>query len=366
MTAVFETRALLAATKRLAAVIDRRNTIPILANILIEAEGDSVRLTATDLDIQLSLTVHAAVAEPFAVTVDAMAIRDFAARVDSGSQISLDSWDPVDVKFTSGRKRMTLPCLPASDYPKMESREAGVLRPISFSTLTAMMKYCKPAISTEETRYYLNGVYWYITDGHLRAVATDGHRLSQIDGPEWPEQTGVIIPTKTVGILAALSDSDGEIGVTETMITVTGPDFELRSKVIDGSYPDHTRVIPVLSPNDLQIEVDIGALLSAASVIELTRGDKDPSCTRFEVTDDGNLDLSGFSIGKGSTGDMLTPKSITGDPFVFGLNTKYLTSILTEFEEGTIRLATASAATPIRFERPDQNDRISVIMPMRT
>ena len=364
MAVVVETANLLAATKRLNAVVARGSKIPILSNMLIEAAEGAITLTATDLDLQMQIKVAATTPEPLRITADAAALRDFAARCDKGSQISLSLEDGHRLALRSGRKSLTLMTLPAGDYPILRTTTAPTMVPVDLDDVQGMIRYCLPATSTEQTRYYLCGVYLHVVEGYLRAFATDGHSLAQADGPKWTTPCDVILPTKAAQTIIGLpAGGDVTLGATDSMVTLTGPDFELRFKVIDGTYPDYTRVIPVLDPDAQSITAQHADLTEAAAVVSLAYDGKTTRTMRFE-RGEGVLCVSGRSPDRGEA-EMEIPATATGDGFAFGINARYLTQMLGEFERGAVEIRSNDPAAPILFTYPDAPDRLYVIMPMR-
>jgi len=250
-----ERAALLKAVSQAQSVVERRNTIPILANVLIEAEGDSVSFRATDLDIEVVDRAAAMVERAGATTVSAVMLHEIVRKLPDGALISL-SEDGASGRLTveAGRSTFSLATLPKEDFPVMASSEYSANFSASAPVLRRLFDKSKFAISTEETRYYLNGVYMHVSDAEggrvLRCVATDGHRLARIDAdlpPGAEQMPGVIVPRKTVGELRKLLDDDEAqiaVSVSETKVRFATPEITLTSKVIDGTFPDYTRVIP--------------------------------------------------------------------------------------------------------------------------
>ena len=267
-----ERSALLRAMSRAQSVVERRNTIPILSNVLIEAEGDQVSFRATDLDIEVIDRANAMVGRAGATTVPAHVLHEIVRKLPDGAMVELADdglAGRLDVK--AGRSHFSLATLPREDFPVMASAEYQTSFACAAATLRRLFDKAKFAISTEETRYYLNGVYMHAANGPdgpvLRCVATDGHRLARIDAP-LPEGAadlpGVIVPRKTVGELRKLLDDDDmtiAVSVSETKVRFATPDVTLTSKVIDGTFPDYARVIP--TGNTRRLEVDAAEFAQA-------------------------------------------------------------------------------------------------------
>lgn len=249
-----ERGALLKAVAQAQSVVERRNTIPILANVLIEASGDTVQFRATDLDIEVVDKAPASVERAGATTVSAVTLNEIVRKLPDGSLVTLTA-DSAAGRLTidAGRSNFSLATLPKEDFPVMASSDYAANFTCKAPVLRRLFDKSKFAISTEETRYYLNGVYMHIADSDggkvLRCVATDGHRLARIDA-EMPDgaanMAGVIVPRKTVGEMRKLLDDDDmdvAVSVSETKVRFATADITLTSKVIDGTFPDYTRVI---------------------------------------------------------------------------------------------------------------------------
>ena len=257
---------------RAQSVVERRNTIPILSNVLIEAEGDHVSFRATDLDIEVIDRAPAMVSRAGATTVAAHMLHEIARKLPDGAMVELvDDGLAGRLEVRAGRSHFSLATLPREDFPIMASAEYQVSFACPAPVLRRLFDKAKFAISTEETRYYLNGVYMHAAKGPdgpvLRCVATDGHRLARIDAP-LPEGAGelpgVIVPRKTVGELRKLLDDDEmtiAVSVSETKVRFATPEVTLTSKVIDGTFPDYARVIP--TGNTRRLEVDAAEFAQA-------------------------------------------------------------------------------------------------------
>ena len=265
-------------------VVERRNTIPILANVLIRAEKSKLALKATDLDLEVNETIAAEVSPGGSTTVPAHMIYDIVRKLPEGSQVVLEaSGDRAVLAIRAGRSRFTLQTLPESDFPDLNAGEMTHSFKIAAADLKRMIDKTQFAISTEETRYYLNGIFLHTaTAGKaetLRAVATDGHRLAQYEIP-LPSgakgMPGVIVPRKTVGeVQRLIEDSEAEIAIemSQAKIRFTIGDVTLTSKLIDGTFPDYARVIPL--GNDKQLKVDKGefeAAVDRVSTVSSERG----------------------------------------------------------------------------------------------
>src|SRR6185295_138420 len=245
MKVTVERAALLKTLGHVHRVVERRNTIPILANLLIRAEKTALAIKATDLDLEVIEKISAEVSPTGATTVPAHMFYDIVRKLPEGSQVVLEAaGDRPSLTIRAGRSRFSLQTLPESDFPDLAAGEMTHRFAVPAKDLKRLIDKTQFAISTEETRYYLNGIYLH-TAGNgktnsLRAVATDGHRLAQVelDAPKGAEgMPGIIVPRKTVGeVLRLIEDSEAEIGIelSATKIRFTIGHVVLTSKLIDG------------------------------------------------------------------------------------------------------------------------------------
>jgi len=289
-----ERAALLRAVAQAQSVVERRNTIPILANVLIEAEGSDVTFRATDLDIEVLDRAPAQVERAGGTTVSAVTLHEIVRKLPDGALVSLTE-DSAAGRLTvaAGKSNFSLATLPKEDFPVMASSEYTSNFSAKAAVLRRLFDKSKFAISTEETRYYLNGVYMHVADVDggkaLRCVATDGHRLARIDAelPAGAEDLpGVIVPRKTVGEMRKLLDEDDmdiAVSVSETKVRFATPDITLTSKVIDGTFPDYTRVIP--QGNTRKLEVDASEFAKAVDRVATVSSERSRA-VKMALTED--------------------------------------------------------------------------------
>lgn len=352
-------------------VVERRNTIPILSNVLIRAEGNELQFKATDLDLEVFEKSPAMVEQAGAITVPAHMLYDIVRKLPDGSEVML-AVDPEanTMKVTAGRSRFTLQTLPEADFPDITAGDFSHTFRIAAKEMSALIEHTQFAISTEETRYYLNGIYLHGVedDGKLmlRAVATDGHRLAraQIEAPKGCEgMPGVIIPRKAVGEIQKLvEDPDGTVTIelSETKIRITVGPVVLTSKLIDGTFPDYNRVIP--TGNDKELRLDRATFSSAVdrvSTISSERG----RAVKLQLSD-GQLVLAVNNPDSGSATEELAV-AYDADPLEIGFNSRYLLDIASQLtaEETIFMLADPGSPTLIRDS--SDNGVIFVLMPMR-
>src|SRR3712207_5492551 len=284
MRVTVERAALLKALGHVHRVVERRNTIPILSNVLLRADEGSLRLKATDLDIEVTETIPADITEAGSTTVPAYMIYDIVRKLPDGAQVSLEmSPDMGQMQIRSGRSRFMLQALPESDFPDLAAGDLPHRFTLPATDLKRLIEKTQFAISTEETRYYLNGIYFHTLDVSglpvLRAVATDGHRLARIEiaAPSGSEgMPGVIIPRKAVAEIVKLVEDGSEtitVELSSAKVRLTFDGVVLTSKLIDGSFPDYQRVIPAGNDKILVVErADFAKAVDRVSTISSERG----------------------------------------------------------------------------------------------
>ncbi|MEM7775713.1 MAG: DNA polymerase III subunit beta [Pseudomonadota bacterium] len=371
MQLVIERGDLLKALSHVTSVVERRTTIPILSNVLLASTEGGLQLKATDLEREVVEQVAADCSQTGAVTVPAHMIHDIARKLPDGAQVSLtrDS-ENERVTVTSGQARFTLQALPADDFPDIAAGEMSHEFTMAAHELRRLIEKTRFAISTEETRYYLNGIYFHVAadDGQqtLRAVATDGHRLAQLD-LEQPDgaadMPGVIIPRKTVQELHRLLDdttSEVRVGVSDTKVRFDLGSVILTSKLIDGTFPDYARVIP--RDNDKILSVANAVFTGAVdrvSTISSERGRAVKLAMR-----EGKLVLS-VSNTEGGSATEEVDVSYDAEPLEIGFNARYLLDISSQLDSDTAVFRLADAASPTVVRDGDDGNALYVLMPMR-
>jgi DNA polymerase-3 subunit beta len=354
-----------------ASVVERRNTIPILSNVLLSTAKNELKLTATDLDMELVETVPCKAKGEGATTVPAHMFYDIVRKLPEGTAIELArDGEQGRLSITSGPAQFSLQTLPADDFPALSVDDLGHAFSISAADLKKLIDKTRFAISTEETRYYLNGIYLHATEGSgkpmLRAVATDGHRLAQVELPlpaGAKGMPGVIVPRKTVLELAKLvEDGEGEVRVelSPSKIRVTTARVVLTSKLIDGTFPDYERVIP--QGNDKTMEVDNAAFMQAVDRVSTLSSDKGRA-VKLTISD-GKLILSVNNPDSGSATEEL-PVEYAFDPLEIGFNARYLIDISQQLEGGTAEFQLADPGSPTMVRDGKDASALYVLMPMR-
>ena len=371
MKVSIERSALLKAMSQAQSVVERRNTIPILANVLIEAEGGEISFRATDLDIEVVYKVVGMVERAGATTVGAHTLHEIVRKLPDGAMVELtDDVTSNRLDVVAGRSSFSLATLPREDFPIMANSEYACNFSAKSEILRRLFDKSKFAISTEETRYYLNGVYMHSSDGSngkvLRCVATDGHRLARIDTelPDGAETLpGVIVPRKTVGELRKLLDVDEikiAVSVSETKIKFATPEMILTSKVIDGSFPDYTRVIP--QGNTRRLEVDAAEFAQAVDRVSTVSSERSRA-VKLTLEDD-RLILSVNAPDSGAAEEELVV-AYADERLEIGFNAKYLLEIAGQVDRENAVFMFNSSGDPTLMREGNDESAVYVVMPMR-
>jgi len=370
MRATLERSNLLKSLNHVQRVVERRNTIPILSNVLLRAEDGELHLKATDLDLEVTESIAANVEQSGATTVPAHMLYDIVRKLPDGAEVMLHKSDENTLNVTSGRSQFRLQILPETDFPDLTAGEFSHTFRMQATALKGLIDRTQFAISTEETRYYLNGIYFHCVEDDdelvLRAVATDGHRLAraQFSAPAGAQgMPGIIIPRKAVGeIQRLLEDPDGSVTVelSDTKIRLTLGTLVLTSKLIDGTFPDYNRVIPAGNTKQLTLERTIfTAAVDRVSTIASDRG----RAVKLTLSN-GSLLLSVNNPDSGSAEEEIAV-GYSDDDLEIGFNSRYLLDITNQLvgEETIFMLADSGSPTLIRDAA--ENGAIYVLMPMR-
>jgi DNA polymerase-3 subunit beta len=369
MKLTIDRNALMRALSHVQAVVERRNTIPILSNILLQAEGDKLSLTATDLDIEATDAAEAKIKKAGAITAPAQTLFDVVRKLPEGSEIALDLSESR-LAISAGRSRFALPTLPASDFQTMAKEAAPTKFEIEAAELRRLIDKTRFAISTEETRYYLNGIYLHHAKGAdgavLRAVATDGHRLALAESkaPKGSNTLkGVIVPRKAVAEVRRLLEDAPEIVTVEasdSKIVFHIGDAKLTSKLIDGSFPDYQRVIP--KENNRILTIDNKDFAAAVDRVATVSAERSRSVKLSLVSGKLTLAVNHSETGQGTEE---LEAEYDGDPMEIGFNAKYLLDVTQQIEAESARIEFNDSASPARVLDTKDSGAQYVLMPLR-
>ena len=364
-----ERSALLKALSHVQSVVEKRNTIPILSNVQIEAADGRLALTATDLDLAIVEETPAAIEQAGATTVPAHVLHDIVRKLPEGADVEL-ALEDQRLRLRAGRSRFTLACLPREDFPVMSVGELPHRFTLPAADLKRLVDKTRFAISTEETRYYLNGIYFHVTGGDggemLRAVATDGHRLARVEHPApagAAGMAGVIVPRKTVLEIRKLIDEfDGEIEISlsDTKIRYGFDSAVVTSKLIDGTFPDYTRVIP--TGNDRRLVVSAADFAEAVDRVATISSEKSRS---VKLSLEAERIVLTVNSPESGTATEEVAAAYAGEPMEIGFNARYLLDILDQIEGGNVELLLNDAASPTVMKDSEDDSALYVLMPMR-
>ena len=366
MKATIERATLLKSLGHVQSVVERRNTIPILSNVLIEARDDgSLRLMASDLDLQVDESVPANVTQAGATTLSAHTLFDIIRKLTEGSQVELSAADGK-MQVNAGRSRFSLSTLPRDDFPVIAEGELPTRFELPAATLRQIIEKTRFAISTEETRYYLMGIFLHLVDDQLRAAATDGHRLARVtvakpDGADG--MPDVIVPRKAVAELyRLLEEVEGtvEVSLSATKVRFGLGSAVLTSKLIDGTFPDYNRVIP--TANDKLLKLDPKSFSAGVDRVSTIASEK-TRAVKMSVDRD-KITLSVTSPENGVATEEI-PADYGSDGLEIGFNARYLLDILGEIDGDTVEVHLADAAAPTLLRESDKSNALYVLMPMR-
>lgn len=372
MKAIIERATMLKCLAHVQSVVERRNTIPILSNVLIEASSEGMlRLTATDLDLQIVETVAAKVETPGATTVSAHRLFEIARKLPEGAEVLLGASDGK-MQVVASRARFNLQALPKDDFPIIVDGDLPTSFELPAATLVQLIDKTRFAISTEETRYYLNGIFLHVADDNgtpvLKAAATDGHRLARYTLPQpagAEKMPDIIVPRKCVNevhkLLAENADGNVVIDLSASKIRFTfGSGAVLTSKLIDGTFPDYSRVIP--TGNDKLLRIDPKSLAQGVDRVATIATEK-TRAVKMALEKD-RIVLSVTSPENGTATEEV-PGEYSSDSFEIGFNARYLIEILGEIDGDVVEVHLADASAPTLIREGEKAAALYVLMPMR-
>lgn len=352
-------------------VVERRNTVPILSHLLLDGEGGTLTLTATDLDLEITEDIAAVIERPGRLALQAHTLHDIVRKFRDGAQVKIEADDDnTSVTISSGHAKFQLQTLSADDFPRLEADEFSTRFEIKASLIKLLLEKTRFAMSVEETRYYLNGVFMHPVqeegEHFLRMVATDGHRLArcQVELPSGADDVdGVIIPRKTVNELYRLTESGDEnilVEMSDQKIRFHLQGVVLMSKVIDGTFPDYVRVIP--QGNNLKLSVinsDFRAAVDRVAILSSEKG----KAVKLS-TDKDQLVVSVNNPDSGRAEEELVAE-YDDQPIEIGFNARYLLDIAGLIDGETATFLMSDPGAPTIVQDMGNEGALYVIMPMR-
>ena len=349
-----------------AGVVERRQTLPVLANVLLNLEPEMLRITGTDLEVEIrgALPLDGPV-EVGQITVPARKFLDICRSLPDGSAITVSTDTDNRVRIQSGRSRFTLATLPAEDFPEVDHEPGRVEFLIGQGKLKRLLDQTSFAMAQQDVRYYLNGMLWEITAGRLRSVATDGHRLALADAPievASEERIQAILPRKGVQELARLlgDEADAQVVIGTNHVRVEGADYRLTTKLVDGAYPDYERVVP---RNGNRIVEGDRELLRQAFYRAAILSNEKYRGVRLGLTQ-GTLTAVANNPEQERAEEEVSV-DYEGDQLEVGFNVSYLLDVLNALPGARVRFCLADANSSVLLTNPDDADAAYVIMPMR-
>ena len=365
--------ALLTALQHVHSVVERRNTIPILSNVLIEAKEDGVYLTATDMDIAVIEKINLEKSEVMqlgTITTSAQMLYDIVRKLPENVKVELlsEKNDRLGIKASSSS--FALNCLPAEDFPSISQEEFKFTFSLGTNDLIRLIDKTSFAMSLEETRYYLNGIYLHaVKDAEgekLRTVSTDGHRLSRVDMniPEGANEIpGVIVPRKTIMEIRKLLEDHSDtinLSLSDNKIKLSFSNVILTSKLLDGTFPDYSRVIP--EQNDKTVTISNQLLSEAVDRVSTVSTDK-TRAIKVNISK-GNLIISATNPDKGSASEILDV-IYDGEEVEIGFNSKYVLDVARQIKGNEIIIKLSDSVSPTLVYDKDDKGVLFVLMPMR-
>lgn len=340
-------------------MVEKRNVIPILSNILLSTCEGSLMATGTDLDASVTVKSDADVSIHGSCTVNALLLSSVVGKLPKGKLIEL-SYESGQVKLSSGTASFDFASLPPEDFPEIASSDFDSEFTCSgddFKRLFDLSAFCQ---STESTRYYLNGVYLHSHEGNARAVATDGHRLARIDSTIQAEFPGIIIPRKIVGELRKLQADEVTVQISATKLRVTAGDVVLLSKVIDGTFPDYTRVVPQNNTNLFTANAD--DMKAASDLVALMSSERTKSVRMSFAGGECKLEVAGADSNKGCE---VVAVEKDGEDMVIGFNARYLADALAHVDSDNVVLRLGSNGEAAVIQPEGDDNVLYVVMPVR-
>jgi DNA polymerase-3 subunit beta len=360
-----EKESLLKPLQVIGGIIERRQPLPILSNVLIQKTGSSFKFTSTDLEIQITTSLSTEqTPSNESITVAAKKLQEILRVLPDGSKVSVDLQDSR-LQIKTGKSRFNLQTLPANDFPQMaeQTQESEKIQ-VQQGQLKELLGAVQYAMAQQDIRYYLNGVLLVIDEKYLRAVATDGHRLaySSMELPKKYSKREIILPRKTINELSKLLDDSKEeitLELAETQVKAILPDVTISSKVIDGKFPDYGKVIPSYTNH---LELDRLLILQALQRVSILSNEKFRG-VRLVLTEKNMRIISSNSEQEEAQEDVET--DYHGTALDIGFNVNYLLDGLNNIHSQNVVFSFGDPNSSILITIPDNDNFRYVVMPMR-
>lgn len=346
-------------------VVERRQTLPILSNVLLSLEGNLLSMTGTDLEVEIKgSTEVVSSGEAGEVTVSARKFLDICRSLPDGAQVDFSSSEGK-AQIVSGRSRFSLATLPANEFPSVDEGEQNVEFSVSGSMIRGLIDSTSFAMAQQDVRYYLNGMLWEVMHNQLRVVATDGHRLALCDGAcevAVDDKISAILPRKGIIELSRLlADDEARVSIGSNHIRVTGADYCFTSKLVDGSYPDYDRVVP--KGGDKLVVGDREQLKQAFGRTAILSNEKYRGVTIQLVN--GAMHLAANNPEQEEAQEEVSV-AYSGDSLEIGFNVSYLLDVLNVLKSKEIRFTLADSNSSALVEDASGASKATyVVMPMR-
>ncbi|WP_372777052.1 DNA polymerase III subunit beta [Litorivivens sp.] len=359
--------ALLKPLNLVAGVVERRQTLAILANVQLVLEGQELSLTGTDLEVELigRVELPSPPASEGEITVPARKLVDICKSLPEGSELEF-SLDENRLILKSGRSRFTLSTLPASDFPSVDQTESGQSFTVKQGDIKRLIEKTSFAMAQQDVRYYLNGMLWELAATHLRTVATDGHRLAMCTLTAElgiSQNAQVIVPRKGVNELVRLlmdDDQDADIQLSNNHLRVVTPGFTFTSKLIDGKFPDYERVLPRSSTKE--VLGDRGVLRQAFGRTSILSNEKYRGI-RLLLTS-GELKIQANNPEQEEAEEIIAV-DYEGPDLEIGFNVSYLMDVLAVMTSDNVKILLSDSNSSALLEEPEASECSYVVMPMR-
>lgn len=359
--------ALLKPLQLVTGVVERRQTLPVLANLLIQADAQGLSLTGTDLEVEMIARCAVPIEQPGEVTIPARKLADIWRALPDGADVSVVV-EGERATIRSGRSRFTLATLPAADFPKVESGDSDVVVNLGQHQIGKLIDQVSFAMAQQDVRVFLNGMLLEVGDNTLRAVATDGHRLAMASQTcETNAQSGVIkqaiVPRKAVVEMGRLLDEEDEnlsLQLGSNHLKVTKGGVTLTTKLVDGQFPDYEKVVPKDASRVLSGDRDtLKQGFQRASILsnEKYRG------VRLAISPDSLMIQANNP--EQEEAEETVPVQFSGDQLEIGFNVSYLLDVLSVIDSDQVQMSVSDANSSALLEAMDDNNAVYVVMPMR-